>query len=530
MYDWAPMSSDWRQADEDDLLRQAREALRDAERAARESDARALRRATDAFDAALVDLPDRADLMAHLAELRLSLGDFVLAADAIERLEVVLEDEDPERVPAARVARAGAVADAGNPAEGLALLGPLARAHAAYEPQYCLRLRLQAFLGRHDDADETYYLARTFTDVCPACDLAAAASLRLRGEAARALPLLSRHLPPTRVPAAPMGAIAGGPGWARRDAARPDPDFPATSVPAVPPPARQLALGTLLAPPPRPPEAALRLELARCLGDLGHAAEAADQYRLALGLDAHRCGDLHAESPGAARAAVLRRYSECALRAGRHAELAAVLRREFCDHGDGAGLHLQFARALLGPAGHVPDADACTDAVHYAGVALLHDPHEAAAHVLIARALLALGRPNVARRHLRRAAERPPADFDDLRLLAHLADRVPSPRVARVALESLTLLHPDRFEGWHDLAVLYFRKRRTSEGLLAARQALSLAPDHADTHHNIALALLRAGPAHHEAALAHARAARSPSLIWRVQMRRVLSRLLTRKA
>ncbi len=63
----------------------------------------------------------------------------------------------------------------------------LARQHPDFEPAYCHRVYVYAELGRHDQAEEMFYLAQQLNDECPDCFFYLGGSLAARGQHDRAI-------------------------------------------------------------------------------------------------------------------------------------------------------------------------------------------------------------------------------------------------------------------------------------------------------------------------------------------------------
>jgi len=63
----------------------------------------------------------------------------------------------------------------------------LARQHPDFEPAYCHRVYIYAELGRHDQAEEMFYLAQQLDDECPDCFFYLGESLAARGQHDRAI-------------------------------------------------------------------------------------------------------------------------------------------------------------------------------------------------------------------------------------------------------------------------------------------------------------------------------------------------------
>ncbi len=75
----------------------------------------------------------------------------------------------------------------GRYAKAIEVLDNLSNTYPDFEPAYCHRIAAYAELGRHDQAEELFYLAQELDDACPHCFFHIGGSLAARGESARAL-------------------------------------------------------------------------------------------------------------------------------------------------------------------------------------------------------------------------------------------------------------------------------------------------------------------------------------------------------
>ena len=117
------------------------------------------------------------------APLRVQLG---RTLDALDRRSEAADayaaavEIDPEDVHAlnhlgADLHRLGRVREA------IDAFAAIEKVRADFEPSYCNRLLCYADLGDHERAEEMFYLARLYKDVCPACDYHVGRSLAARG-------------------------------------------------------------------------------------------------------------------------------------------------------------------------------------------------------------------------------------------------------------------------------------------------------------------------------------------------------------
>ena len=80
-----------------------------------------------------------------------------------------------------------ALARIGRLPRALEVLEDVARQFPDYEPAYCHRIAIYAELGRHEQAEEMFYLAQELDEDCPHCFFHMGASLAERGETERAI-------------------------------------------------------------------------------------------------------------------------------------------------------------------------------------------------------------------------------------------------------------------------------------------------------------------------------------------------------
>jgi tetratricopeptide (TPR) repeat protein len=119
--------------------------------------------------------------------------------DAVASYERALELEPGD--PDVAVALGVALARLGRHARALEVLEDIARTYPDFEPAYCHRIGIYAQLGRHDQAEEMFYLAQELEDSCPHCFFQIGVSLAIRGQTDRAIYCWQRvlELDPTYV-------------------------------------------------------------------------------------------------------------------------------------------------------------------------------------------------------------------------------------------------------------------------------------------------------------------------------------------
>lgn len=134
-------------------------------------------RAAAELESALEIRPDEGEWWEALGMARHALGEFGPAADAYRRAMNLSvdhstgegdEDSDARARAGARIRLASVLRLAGRAQEALDVLaeieGDVARRGGGRAPEFCLKILLYAELGRHEQAVETYYLARTYDD------------------------------------------------------------------------------------------------------------------------------------------------------------------------------------------------------------------------------------------------------------------------------------------------------------------------------------------------------------------------------
>lgn len=170
----------------------ARQAIGQAERALAIGDRIALTRVVQELQAALEIRSDQPEWALVLGRVYEALGDWNGVAGALSPL---FAGDPVDFELGVRLATAYRVA--GRPRDALRVLDVVLRHSPSFEFAYCLKTQLHAELGEHEQADESYFLARTWTDACPRCDLAIAQSLVTRTQT-----------PDTPEPLAPTGVSA----------------------------------------------------------------------------------------------------------------------------------------------------------------------------------------------------------------------------------------------------------------------------------------------------------------------------------
>ncbi len=78
--------------------------------------------------------------------------------------------------------------------EALNIFEELARQDSDFEPAYCNRISIYTLLGRHDQAEEMFYLSQELEPDCPHCFFHIGSSLATRGQTERALYCWNRVL------------------------------------------------------------------------------------------------------------------------------------------------------------------------------------------------------------------------------------------------------------------------------------------------------------------------------------------------
>lgn len=118
--------------------------------------------------------------------------DIGLTLDELERLDEAIEayrkalEFEPDDLQA--LLRLGTdLHQVGRYEEALRTFERIEQIDAGFEPSYCSRILTYAELGRHDRAEEMFYLARLYKDECPTCYYNMGCSLAARGQYERAI-------------------------------------------------------------------------------------------------------------------------------------------------------------------------------------------------------------------------------------------------------------------------------------------------------------------------------------------------------
>ncbi|MGD2111315.1 MAG: tetratricopeptide repeat protein [Phycisphaerae bacterium] len=105
--------------------------------------------------------------------------------EAVAAYQAALSLEQGDRDVTA--ALGGALCRLGRFSQAVETFEELARHHPDFEPAYCHRIGIYAELGRHEDAEQMFYLAQALNDACPHCFFHMGSSLAARGDMERAL-------------------------------------------------------------------------------------------------------------------------------------------------------------------------------------------------------------------------------------------------------------------------------------------------------------------------------------------------------
>lgn len=158
------------------------EAEQRVERAQQLSESQRWEEALAEIDVALAINPDNASWQAHRGFILEELG---CTADAAEAFEAAYKLEPGDRDVA--VALSGALADLERFSRALEVLDQLVTLYPDFEPAYCHRIGIYGELGRHDQAEEMFYLAQELDDSCPHCFFYMGMSLAAREQFDRAI-------------------------------------------------------------------------------------------------------------------------------------------------------------------------------------------------------------------------------------------------------------------------------------------------------------------------------------------------------
>jgi len=140
------------------------EAEQRVERAQQLSESHCFAEALSELDVALSINPNNALWHAQRGYL---LEELDRAAEAVEAYQKSLQLESGDQDVA--LALGSALAHLGKLAQALTVFEDLARIYPDLEPTYCNRIMVYAELGRHERAEEMFYMAQGLDDACPHC-------------------------------------------------------------------------------------------------------------------------------------------------------------------------------------------------------------------------------------------------------------------------------------------------------------------------------------------------------------------------
>lgn len=158
------------------------EAEQRVERAQRLTESEKWGEALAELDAALAINPNNATWHAQRGMLLEELERWEEASEAFETSRS-LDPSDPE----VSVALGQMLVRSERLAKALAVYDQLAQRYPDYEPAYCFRIHILSELGRHEQAEEMFYLAQELDESCPRCFMYMGGSLAARGEFERAI-------------------------------------------------------------------------------------------------------------------------------------------------------------------------------------------------------------------------------------------------------------------------------------------------------------------------------------------------------
>ncbi len=158
------------------------EAEQRVERAQQLSESQRWEEALAEIDVALSINPNNASWHAHRGFILEELG---CTAEAAESFEAAYDLEPDDRDVA--VALSDALARLERFSRALEVLEQLAGLYHDFEPAYCHRIGIYGELGRHDQAEEMFYLAQELDDSCPHCFFYMGISLAARRQFDRAI-------------------------------------------------------------------------------------------------------------------------------------------------------------------------------------------------------------------------------------------------------------------------------------------------------------------------------------------------------
>jgi len=158
------------------------EAEKRIERAQQLSESMRWSEALAEIDAALAINPNNGYWHAQRGFILEELDRTIDAVSAYERsLEIESDDQEISLALGVSLMRVGRIARA------LDIFESLARMYPDWEPAYCHRIAAYTELGRHDQAEQMFYLAQEIDDTCPHCFFHIAESLAIRGEIEKAI-------------------------------------------------------------------------------------------------------------------------------------------------------------------------------------------------------------------------------------------------------------------------------------------------------------------------------------------------------
>jgi len=158
------------------------EAEKRIERAQQLSESMRWSEALSEIDAALAINPNNGYWHAQRGFILEELDRTSDAVSAYERsLELEADEQEISLALGVALMRVGRIARA------LEIFESLARMYPDWEPAYCHRIAAYTELGRHDQAEQMFYMAQEIDDTCPHCFFHIAESLAIRGEIEKAI-------------------------------------------------------------------------------------------------------------------------------------------------------------------------------------------------------------------------------------------------------------------------------------------------------------------------------------------------------
>ncbi len=158
------------------------EAEQRVERAQRLTESQRFEEALAEIDGAISINPNNATWHAQRGYVLEELDRPEIAAEAYTR-SLEIESDDRE----VSIALGLVLSRLGRHTQALEILDQVALNHPEFEPAYCYRIAIYTELGRHDQAEEMFYLAQGIDDECPHCFFNIGTSLLARGETKRAI-------------------------------------------------------------------------------------------------------------------------------------------------------------------------------------------------------------------------------------------------------------------------------------------------------------------------------------------------------